>query len=449
MRRGTRGSMIDARVQAQRWPALVNRSDDCTLGGAGMPGAMQERHTPIDASALGSFLRHPATAAIVSLGFTQIISWGTTLYALGVLGKPIAADTGWSQTLVFGGLTVGLLVSGAISASVGRLPGPPRRPARHVAGLRAGDDRARGAVAGARSLQLPGRLGLPRPRHAAHALRRGLRRPGAGDALARTAGHLVPHPVRRPCLHRVLAHRPRAQQRLRLAHDAAGVRRHQSLVCLPLHVLGLARRETAEQAEYARATGNGETQHAGRPLEGATRTIAMVLFGAVAAASAVVMGALAVHLVPILEAAGLLAATAVVMASFKGVAQVVGRIWDLTLARKWHPLDVGRVSVGLAAAVVRRADAGRRQLLDRTRLHARCSACPTASSPSCAGAVPLALFGAKGYGEILGILATPYLILAAVSPAAFALVVERWGYGAGEADPARARGWCRSWAWRC
>src|SRR5262245_2344196 len=49
------------------------------------------------------------------------------------------------------------------------------------------------------------------------------------------------------------------------------------------------------------------------------------------------------------------------------------------------------------------------------------------------GAVPLALFGAKGYGEILGLLATPYLILAAVSPAALALVVERWGYGVGEA----------------
>ena len=54
-------------------------------------------------------------------GFTQIIAWGTTLYALGVLGKPIAADTGWSQSLVFGGLTVGLLVSSAVSTTVGRL----------------------------------------------------------------------------------------------------------------------------------------------------------------------------------------------------------------------------------------------------------------------------------------------------------------------------------------
>ena len=71
-------------------------------------------------SAWSTFARHPATHAVLALGITQIIAWGTTLYALGVLGKPIAADTGWSQSLVFGGLTVGLLVSSVVSAYVGR-----------------------------------------------------------------------------------------------------------------------------------------------------------------------------------------------------------------------------------------------------------------------------------------------------------------------------------------
>src|SRR6185295_20179878 len=68
----------------------------------------------------GAWLRSPATQAILALGITQIIAWGTTLYALGVLGKPIAEDTGWSQSLVFGGLTTGLLVSAAVSTLVGR-----------------------------------------------------------------------------------------------------------------------------------------------------------------------------------------------------------------------------------------------------------------------------------------------------------------------------------------
>jgi len=49
------------------------------------------------------------------------------------------------------------------------------------------------------------------------------------------------------------------------------------------------------------------------------------------------------------------------------------------------------------------------------------------------GAVPLALFGPQGYGAILGVLATPYLILGAVSPAALALVLERHGVIAADA----------------
>src|SRR5712671_1907706 len=83
---------------------------------------MQERQTRTGAaSAWSAFARDPATHAVVALGFTQIVAWGTTLYALGVLGKPIAADTGWSQSLVFGGLTIALLVSSAVSTTIGRL----------------------------------------------------------------------------------------------------------------------------------------------------------------------------------------------------------------------------------------------------------------------------------------------------------------------------------------
>jgi hypothetical protein len=44
--------------------------------------------------------------------------------------------------------------------------------------------------------------------------------------------------------------------------------------------------------------------------------------------------------------------------------------------------------------------------------------------------VPLALFGPKGYGEVLGKLATPILLTNAVAPAAFAAL-------ASGADPTR------------
>ena len=44
------------------------------------------------------------------------------------------------------------------------------------------------------------------------------------------------------------------------------------------------------------------------------------------------------------------------------------------------------------------------------------------------GAVPLALFGANGYGAVLGLIATPILVVNAVSPSLFVLVVDHWGW---------------------
>jgi predicted MFS family arabinose efflux permease len=160
--------------------------------------------------------------------------------------------------------------------------------------------------------------------------------------------------------------------------------------------------------------------------------LAMLLFGLIVAASAIVFGAMAAHLVPVLEASGLAAAAAVWIASLKGVAQVAGRIWDLTLARKWHPIDVGRVSIAvmpLSFLVLLLGGANFMAALAFTLLFGISNGLVTIMR----GAVPLALFGPKGYGEVLGILATPYLLVAAVAPAAFALVVERYVYAVAEA----------------
>jgi hypothetical protein len=49
------------------------------------------------------------------------------------------------------------------------------------------------------------------------------------------------------------------------------------------------------------------------------------------------------------------------------------------------------------------------------------------------GAVPLALFGPTGYGAILGILATPYLVMNALAPTLLAVVIDLAGYPAAEA----------------
>ena len=58
--------------------------------------------------------------AVCTLGIAQITAWGTSYYCLGVLAGPIAADTGWSLSLVYFGFTVGLLAMGLVSAWAGR-----------------------------------------------------------------------------------------------------------------------------------------------------------------------------------------------------------------------------------------------------------------------------------------------------------------------------------------
>jgi hypothetical protein len=63
----------------------------------------------------------PMVTAVNALGLTQITGWGTSFYCLGVLAKPIVADTGWTMTTVFLGFSLSLIVMGLISTWVGRL----------------------------------------------------------------------------------------------------------------------------------------------------------------------------------------------------------------------------------------------------------------------------------------------------------------------------------------
>ena len=59
--------------------------------------------------------------AVTALGITQIVGWGSTYYSSAVLFAPMAEDTGWSITLVFGAFSWAMLLSGLVSRRVGEL----------------------------------------------------------------------------------------------------------------------------------------------------------------------------------------------------------------------------------------------------------------------------------------------------------------------------------------
>ena len=48
-------------------------------------------------------LADPLFIAVCALGIGQITAWGTSYYCVGILAAPMAADTGWSRSLIYFG----------------------------------------------------------------------------------------------------------------------------------------------------------------------------------------------------------------------------------------------------------------------------------------------------------------------------------------------------------
>ena len=200
------------------------------------------------------------------------------------------------------------------------------------------------------------------------------------------------------------------------------------MVCLPLHWLGLARREAGEGA--AAPTGAPAASPDGPPLEGRARSVAIALFALIMSLNGFVFGVISVQLVPLLEAAGLATAAAVWVASMKGVAQFGGRVVEIVFARNLRAITVGRIAVGILPPSLLLLLFGTGSLpmvVAFTLLMGASQGVITIVR----GAVPLALFGAKGYGAVLGAIATPVLVVNAAAPTAFAWIVDRWGWGTG------------------
>jgi MFS family permease len=366
--------------------------------------------------------------AVVALGITQITAWGTSYYCLGVLAAPISQDTGWSRGFVFLGFTVALLAMGLVSSTVGRAI--DRHGGRAVMTL--------GTV-----LVSAGLLALAHVRSetvylAVWAFLGVGMRLCLYDAAFAALVQVAPSRGRKAISYLTLFGAFASSVFWVLGHalnEQVGWRQTLVLfalinlvVCLPLHWLGLARRETADFA--APDAGAGAAAVDGPPLEGRVRSVAIVLFALIMSLNGFVFGVISVQLVSLLEAAGLATAAAVWVASMKGVAQFAGRVIEIVFGRNLRAITVGRIAVGVLPPSLLLLLAGTGSLpivVAFTLIMGASQGVITIVR----GAVPLALFGAKGYGAVLGVIATPVLVVNAASPTAFAWVVDRWGWGTG------------------
>ena len=122
--------------------------------------------------------------------------------------------------------------------------------------------------------------------------------------------------------------------------------------------------------------------------------------------------------------AGIDAATVVAIGALFGPAQVAARICELMFARSIHPLPIARFAVALLLAAF-----ALMALFGLTAAVAASFAVMFGMANGlltiARGAVPLALFGAAGYGHLVGRIGGPYLVMQAIAPLALAFVAER------------------------
>jgi MFS family permease len=355
--------------------------------------------------------------AVIVLGVTEILSWGTLFYPPVLTLPRLAAERGWSITFAMGGFSLGLLVGGAVAPRVGALidrygghrvmPFGSLLGALGLVGLVVVEHPAAYlavwavlGVAMAASLYDPafatlGRVFGARARPAITALT-------LAGGFASTVGW--------PATHVLMASGGWRGAYLVYAALLA-------LVAAPLHAFALPRTRADPTLS---ADGTPAAPAAVLPPRG----MAFLLVAAAFAAYAFVPSAMSAHLLAIFARLGLDAGTVVAIGMLFGPAQVVARICEFAFARNLHPLWIARFAVALLLlGFVLLAVLGLSAAVAAT--FAIMFGAANGLITIARGTVPLTLFGAAGYGRLVGRIAGPFLVMQAVAPLVLALVIER------------------------
>ena len=364
-------------------------------------------------------VRPPVGArAIVCLGLSQLIGWGVTFYLIGALGPAITAGLGWNSAVVYGGFSAAIvtmaLVSPIAGLAVDRWGGRRVMPAGAVLS-------ALGCVA------LASAHALPHYYLAWVVLGAGMRLSlydAAFASLARAAGPTARRPMSQITLFGGLAstvmwpvgHLLAEWLGWRGAVLAYGAL---ALATAPLF-LALPRQRYAASAPQAGAAAGGLARSQGeRRLAGALYALIAMLTNFLAAGNAA-------HLIAILTGLGLAAAAAVGVAALWGVGQFSGRLVDVALGGRLHPLTMTLIVcllLPLSFALALASDGDVAMLAVYALAYGACNGLLTIAR----GTLPLALFDYRSYGAVVGGLLIPSFLLTAAAPVAYAQMVERYG----------------------
>ena len=353
---------------------------------------------------------------VAALGLMQILAWGSSFFLMAVLGKPIAAGTGWSLTWTVGALSAALLTSGLISPRVGRLI--DRHGGRPIL-LASTLLFAAGLIVIAASSSLvfffAGWILIGIGMSA-----------GLYDAAFSTLGRLYGEAARQPItavtlfgglassicwpltayLNETLGWREAC-----LIYAAMHL-----FIGLPLYLVSIPRE--GERVPHT------HTDAPAPPSKGA----ALLFLGLAASFSltSLVASTNAVHLLTFLKSHGLSLATAVTLASMVGIAQVAARGVEMAIGHYHHPIWTLFASTVLVGAGVALLWWGTEPFLLALVIYGAGAGINSIAR----GTVPLALFGPQGYAARIGRLARPAFIASAAAPTLGAFAIESCGTGA-------------------
>lgn len=362
---------------------------------------------------------------IAGLGLTQIVGYGTLYYSFSILAPAMARDFGWPVEWVFAALSAALLSGGLVAPWAGRW----------IDRYGAGRVMAIGSLAAAVALVLcalspvgfvfvPALVAIE---IAATMVQYSAAFPLLVQRQPQTAQRSIVYltliagfastifwPVT-TALHTVLTWQE-------VYFVFAGLH---LLICLPIHAwLSRPVRDRKDRMD-------GQARPAPPPpsVEGslppAVRRAGIIVMATGFALQSFVNSAVLIHMLPLLGVLGL-GLAGVMVGTLYGPAQVMSRFINMMFG-KTLPQDMlamisaGMMSVGLAVLVLAAPS------VPGALAFAVLFGMGGGLQSIVSGTLPLALFGSGGYGAMQGKLMSVRLIVASMSPFAFALMMERIG----------------------
>ena len=355
---------------------------------------------------------------VFCLGLSQLVCWGISYYLIGAFGDLIAADLGWSPSLVYGGFSAAVVVMGLSSPTVGRAIDRHGGRAVMVAGS--------GVTAGGCiALALADGIGL----YYAAWLCLGLAMrmtlyDAAFAALARIGGAAAKQPISQVTLLGGLA----STVFWPIGHALAGPFGWRgavlayagfALLTIPLHLAlppgGAAPSPVPPTERPAVAAKAG-----GRPR------LAASLYALIATLTSFLNSGLSAHMIAMLAGLGMAAGLAVWVAALRGIGQSAARLCEVLSGSRLHPLTLAVLATALLpVAFVAGAFGG--QLVLAGIAFAFLYGAGNGLVTIVRGTLPLVLFDPGAYGSMVGRLLAPSFLLAALAPLAYAVVIEKFG----------------------